>query len=70
MEAAGLEVSAYGVAKWYAEVCSKLVIDIRDRMQTKKIESLNVSVYDTKIKMTKKKDEDALASFLLKHIRI
>ena len=70
MEAAGLEVSAYGVAKWYAEVCSKLVIDTRDRMQTKKIESLNVSVYDTKIKMTNKKDEDALASFLLKQIRI
>jgi len=29
-----------------------------------------VSVYDTKIKMTNKKDEDALASFLLKQIRI
>ena len=70
MEAAGIEVSAYGVAKWYAEVCSKLVIDTRDRIQTKKIESLNVSVYDTKIKMTNKKDEDALASFLLKQIRI
>ena len=70
MEAAGIEVSAYGVAKWYAEVCSKLVIDTRDRMQTKKIESLNLSVYDTKIKMTNKKDEDALASFLLKQIRI
>jgi len=70
MEAAGIEVSAYGVAKWYAEVCTKLVIDTRDRMQTKKIESLNLSVYDTKIKMTNKKDEDALASFLLKQIRI
>ena len=70
MEAAGLEVSAYGVAKWYAEVCSKLVIDTRDRMQTKKIESLNVSVYDTKIKMLNKKDEDTLASFILKQIRV
>ena len=70
MEAAGLEVSAYGVAKWYAEVCSKIVIDTRDRIQTKKIESLNLSVYDTKIKMLNKKDEDALASFLLKQIRV
>jgi len=70
MEAAGIEVSAYGLAKWYAEVCSKLVIDVRDRIQTKKIESLNMSVYDTKIKMTSKKDEDALASFILKQIRI
>ena len=70
MEAAGIEVSAYGIAKLYAEVCTKLVIDTKDRMQTKKIESLNLSVYDTKIKMTNKKDEDALASFILKQIRI
>jgi LPPG:FO 2-phospho-L-lactate transferase len=70
MEAAGIEVSAYGIAKFYAEVCTKLVIDTKDRMQTKKIESLNLSVYDTKIKMTNKKDEDALASFILKQIRI
>ena len=68
MEAAGIEVSAYGVAKFYAGVCSKLIIDTKDRMQTKKIESLNIKVYDTKIKMINKKSEDALASFILKQI--
>jgi LPPG:FO 2-phospho-L-lactate transferase len=70
MKAAGFEVSAYGVAKFYAEVCSNLVIDTKDRMQTKKIESLNLNVYDTKIRMLNKKSEDALASFLIKQIRV
>ena len=35
MEAAGMEVSALGIAKMYAHVCSNLVIDTKDRMQTK-----------------------------------
>jgi LPPG:FO 2-phospho-L-lactate transferase len=66
MEAAGIDVSAFGVAKMYADVCSHFVIDTKDRMQTKKIESLNMSVHDTQIRMTNKKTEDALGSFLLK----
>ena len=66
MEAAGIEVSPYGVAKMYAEVCSHFVIDTKDRMLTKKIESLNMKVHDTNIRMTNKKTEDALGTFLLK----
>ena len=65
MEAAGIEVSAYGVAQMYADVCSNLIIDTKDRMQTKKIETLNLNVHETKIKMTNKQSEDALASFIL-----
>jgi LPPG:FO 2-phospho-L-lactate transferase len=68
MESAGNEVSAYGVAKMYANICSRIVIDTKDRMQTKKIEALNMQVYDTKIRMTNKKTEDALASFILKQV--
>ena len=68
MEAAGIEVSPVGVAKMYAGVCNHFVIDTKDRMQTKKIESLNMNVYDTHIRMTNKKTEDALGSFLLKQI--
>ena len=68
MEAAGIEVSPFGVAKMYADVCSNFVIDTKDRMLTKKIESLNVKVHDTQIRMTNKKTEDALGSFLLKQI--
>ena len=66
MEAAGIEVSALGVAKMYADVCSNIIIDTKDRMQTKKIESLNINVHDTKIRMTNKQSEDALAASILK----
>jgi len=67
MEAAGMEVSALGIAKMYAHVCSNLVIDTKDRMQTKEIEELNINVHDTKIRMTNKHSEDVLAASILKH---
>ena len=66
MEAAGMEVSALGIAKMYAHVCSNLVIDTKDRMHTKEIESLNINVHDSKIRMTNKNSEDALAASILK----
>ena len=66
MEAAGMEVSALGVAKMYAHVCSNLVIDTKDRMQTKEIEALNINVHHTKIRMTNKQSEDVLAASILK----
>jgi len=66
MEAAGIEVSALGVAKMYADVCSNIIIDTKDRMLTKKIESLNINVHDTKIRMPNKQSEDALAASILK----
>ena len=66
MEAAGIEVSALGVAKMYADVCSNIIIDTKDRMLTKQIESLNINVHDTKIRMTNKQSEDALAASILK----
>ena len=66
MEAAGIEVSALGVAKMYADVCSNIIIDTKDRMLTKKIESLNINVHETKIRMINKQAEDALAASILK----
>ena len=66
MEAAGIEVSPYGIGQMYADVASNLVIDTKDRAQIKKIEALNLNVHDTKIKMTNKQSEDTLASFILK----
>ena len=67
MEAAGIEVSAVGMAKMYADVCSNLIIDTKDHKQIKQIESLNINVHDTKIKMTNKQAEDALGASILKH---
>jgi len=67
LEAAGIEVSALGIAKMYADVCSNIVIDVKDRAQTKQIEELNINVHDTKIRMPNKQSEDALAASILKH---
>ena len=69
MEAAGIQVSVFGIGQMYADVCSKLVIDSKDRSQAKKIESMDMKVYDTKIKMTNKASEEALASFILKQVK-
>ena len=66
MEAAGIEVSALGVAKMYADVCSNIIIDTKDHALTKKIESLNINVHESKIRMTNKQSEDALAASIIK----
>src|SRR6267143_57412 len=70
MEAAGLDVSVYGLAKIYSEVASHIVIDAADRIHTRKIENLDMKVYETKIRMKEKKDEEALASFILKQVHV
>ena len=70
MEAAELEVSVYGLAKMYSEVSSHIVIDTADRLHTRKIENLDMKVYETKIRMKEKKDEEALASFVLKQVHV
>ena len=66
MEAAGLEVSVLGVAKMYAHICSNLVIDPKDHKYSKDIQELGINVHESKIKMTNKQSEDALAASILK----
>ncbi len=70
MAAAGIEVSPYGIAQMYSDVCGNIVIDSKDRLLTKKIQNLDMKVYDTSIKMINKVTEDALASFVLKNVRV
>ncbi|MDE1764993.1 MAG: 2-phospho-L-lactate transferase [Thaumarchaeota archaeon] len=70
LEAAGIEVSVYGLAKMYSEVASHIIIDSADKLHTRKIENLDMKVYETKIKMKEKKDEEALASFILKQMHV
>ncbi|ABK77841.1 conserved hypothetical protein [Cenarchaeum symbiosum A] len=70
MEAAGIETSVFGLAKMYSDVCSNLVIDTKDKSQSKKIRNLDMSVYETKILMKNKTAEEALASFILKQVRV
>ena len=70
MEAAGIETNAYGLAKMYSDVCSNIVVDSKDRLLVKKIQNLDMKVYDTKITMKTKQAEEALASFILKQVRV
>ncbi len=70
MQAAGIEPNAYGLAKMYSYVCSSLVIDTKDRMLARKIRNLDMSVYETRITMKTKTAEEALASFIIKQMRM
>lgn len=70
MRAAGIEPNAYGLAKMYADVCSNIVIDTRDRVLAKKIRDLDISAYETKIVMKNKAAEEALANFIIKQVRL
>ena len=65
-----MEASAYGLAKMYSEVASHMIIDSSDRLLTRKIENLDMHVYETKIKMKDKAEEDALGSFILKQVHV
>ena len=70
MEAAGIEANSYGLAKMYSDVCSNIVIDSKDKLLGKKIQNLDMNVYETKITMKTKQAEEALASYILKQVRV
>jgi LPPG:FO 2-phospho-L-lactate transferase len=70
MEAAGIEVSVFGLAQFYADVCSKMIIDTKDKALASKIQGLDIQVLDTKIKMQNKAAEGALAGFILKQLKL
>jgi len=70
MQAAGIEVSSFGLAKMYSDVCSHIVIDTKDKALTKQIENLDMHVYDAKLKMNNKAAEQALASYVLKQVHV
>ena len=63
-------VSVFGLAQMYADVCSKMVIDTKDKAQASKIQGLDIQVFDTKIKMQNKMAEEALAGFILKQLKL
>jgi len=70
MRAAGIESNSYGLAKMYSDVCSNIIVDTKDRMLIKKIQSLDMKVFETKITMKNKLAEDALANFILKQVHV
>jgi LPPG:FO 2-phospho-L-lactate transferase len=70
MQAAGIESNAYGLAKMYSDVCSNIIVDTKDKSLVKKIQSLDMKVFETKITMKNKIAEDALANFILKQVHV
>lgn len=70
MQAAGIESNAYGLAKMYSDVCSRIIVDTKDKALVKKIQGLDMKVYETKITMKNKLAEEALANFILKQVHI
>jgi LPPG:FO 2-phospho-L-lactate transferase len=70
MQAAGIEVSSFGLAKMYSDVCSHIVIDTKDKALAKQIQNLDMHVYDAKLKMNNKAAEQALASYVLKQVHV
>jgi LPPG:FO 2-phospho-L-lactate transferase len=65
MRGLGLEVSAYGVAKLYADFLDTLVIDNADSSQIDRIKQLGIKVKVTRTVMKTLEDKVALASKVL-----
>lgn len=65
MQALGIEVSPYGVAKFYSDIISRFVIHLSDQQYSSRIEDLGIKVYSTNIIMKDRNDESRLASYLL-----
>ena len=65
LQSAGLEVSAYSVAKLYADFLDAFVIDIRDAAERTRIEKLGVDVLVTNTIMKSLEDKISLAKAAL-----
>ncbi len=65
MVAQGMEPSALGAAKGYADFLDQFVIDNEDEALTKKLETLGIGVVKTSIRMNSLADKQALARQVL-----
>jgi len=65
MAVQGMEPSALGVAKGYADLLDQFVIDNEDEALTKKLETLGIGVVATSIRMKTLADKQALARQVL-----
>jgi len=62
----GIESSPAGIASFYSDIASNLVISESDTDYENKIHSLGVDVYKTNIIMENEKDEIKLSNYILK----
>ncbi|MCJ7636815.1 MAG: 2-phospho-L-lactate transferase [Nitrososphaeraceae archaeon] len=66
LSAKGIESSVLGIAKFYSQLISKIVIDNSDSNLSKEINKIGVSSFETNILMNNSKEEKRLARFILK----
>ena len=66
LSAKGIESSVLGIAKFYSQLISKIVIDNSDSNFSKEINKIGVSSFETNILMNNSKEEMRLARFILK----
>ncbi len=66
LSAKGIESSVLGIAKFYSQLISKIVIDNSDSNFSKEINKIGVSSFETNILMKNSKEEKRLARFILK----
>ena len=65
LKAKGIESSAKGIAKFYSQLISKIVIDNSDSDMSKEINKIGVSSLETNILMNNAKEEKRLARLIL-----
>ncbi len=65
LRCSGLEVSAFGVAKFYSDFLDEFVIDIKDEKEKNRIEKLGIEVKITNTVMQCLEDKVALAKVVL-----
>ena len=66
LKAKGIESSCRGIAKFYSEVISKLVIDHTDANFSNEIIRMGITTFKSNILMNNVKEEKRLAKFILK----
>ncbi|MGI9010710.1 MAG: 2-phospho-L-lactate transferase [Nitrososphaeraceae archaeon] len=66
LSAKGIESSVIGIAKFYSQLISKIVIDNSDSDFSKEINKIGVSSFETNILMNNSNEEKRLARFILK----
>ncbi len=65
LRALGVEVSAFGVARFYSDFLDTFIIDVKDSGETSRIEKLGVKVKVTNTVMNSLEDKVALAKVVL-----
>jgi LPPG:FO 2-phospho-L-lactate transferase len=68
LKAKGIESSARGIAKFYSQLISRIVIDNSDSDMSKEIKKIGVSSLETNILMNTVREEKRLARSILREM--